>query len=172
MFGPLLYDHVSRNEALETPDETLPSDKQAFHLRHTHVRQAISERESTNGHDLKVLLPILRTASADLRAALVAGLESVIEWLELVNTTRWSALWKRNKSEAAERETAKRVEMERRLGVLTEALDRFKSVERRKLVDGPFGAYFEERAKSQSANGLVTRDEFSAGSLFFCFVFT
>ncbi|CDZ98124.1 Predicted membrane protein [Phaffia rhodozyma] len=182
-FAPIVYDSVVRTEQDEIllsqiySSSGITSNKPHSHkhvqnLRHLKLRTQISEKERANGHDLQALLPILRSSSSELRQSLIDALKSLISWLEMANSTRWSKFFKKNDKNTQAQEIEQKLEMERKLEALRQALVKFKEIERRNLVEGPFGGYFKELEKNKKTIDRLNHEGFSAKSLFVCFVFT
>lgn len=136
--------------------------------RFSNLRREMKQTEESNGHDLSILIPILARTSLALRQGCKEGLEGVQAYVDDVNSTRWSFVPLLGKKERTNLPDIEAIRVS-----LQERLAKFRETERRELVEGPFGKYFEQREKSEKT-GMEGRGglHISSRSLFLCFVFT
>ena len=107
------------------------------------IRQITKQREIEHGHDLDTLVPILASASANLRSASEEALISIIDWLQDCNSRRWLALLSRNNKDLiAERQE----KLQKELRKIEDALEEFRTVERVKLIK-PYEKFFDPKTK-------------------------
>ncbi|KIM39015.1 hypothetical protein M413DRAFT_447379 [Hebeloma cylindrosporum] len=131
--------------------------------RYQAIRQITKQRELKHGHDLDTLMPILASASANLRSASEGALTCSIDWLQNCNSRRWAALFSRTtKEQIAERQQNLKQELKK----IEDALENFRTVERVKLIK-PYEKFFDPKTKKL----LKHDDVFTSRSLYICFVF-
>jgi len=103
------------------------------------IRQITKKRELQHGHDLDTLVPILASASENLRSTSEDALTSIIGWLQNCNSHRWASLFLgANKEQIAERQQKLKQELRK----IEDALEEFRTVERVKLIK-PYEKFFD-----------------------------
>jgi hypothetical protein len=107
------------------------------------IRQMIKQREIQHGHDLDTLVPILASASANLRSTTEDALKCIIDWLQHCSSHRWSALFLRtHKEQISDRQRKLKEELRK----IEDALEEFRTVERVKLIK-PYEKFFDTKTK-------------------------
>ena len=111
--------------------------------RYPVIQQMIKQREIQQGHDLDTLVPILASASANLRSTSEDALTCIIDWLQDCNSRRWAALLSRtNEKQIADRQEKLKQELRK----IEDALGEFRTVERVKLIK-PYEKFFDAKTK-------------------------
>ena len=107
------------------------------------IRQLIRQREVQHGHDLDTLVPVLASASANLRSTSEDALTCIMDWLQDCSSHRWSALFSRTRKEQiADRQRKLKQELRK----IEDALEEFRTVERVKLIK-PYEKFFNTKTK-------------------------
>ena len=111
--------------------------------RYQVIRQKVKEREIQQGHDLDTLVPLLSSASANLRSRSEDALTCIIDWLQDCTSHRWSALFLcTRKEQIADRQRKLKQELRK----IEDALKIFRMVERIKLIK-PYEKFFDTKTK-------------------------
>jgi Putative ER transporter, 6TM, N-terminal len=111
--------------------------------RYQVIRQKVKQREIQQGHDLDTLVPLLASASANLRSTSEDALTCIIDWLQDCSSHRWSALFLRtHKEQIADRQRKLKQELRK----IEDALENFRTVERVKLIK-PYEKSFDTKTK-------------------------
>jgi hypothetical protein len=111
--------------------------------RYQVIRQMTKQREIQHGHDLDTLVPILASASANLRSTSEDALTCIIDWLQDCNSRRWAALLSRTNKEQI---TDRQEKLKQELRKIEDALEEFRTVERVKLIK-PYEKFFDAKTK-------------------------
>ena len=106
-------------------------------------QQMVKQREIQQGHDLETLVPVLASASANIRSTSENALTCIIDWLQGCSSHRWSALFLRtHKEQIADRQRKLNLELRK----IEDALENFRTVERVKLIK-PYEKFFDTKTK-------------------------
>ena len=131
--------------------------------------QSIRAQETADGLGLDDLLPILRESSADLRGECTTALGAAIDWLQRVNSHRWS-FERHPKAESAEEGL---LERRQQIADLKRVIEDYRANKGQQLLQ-PFRKLFDPKTGKLLPEGQ--RDaEFERSSirpLFVCFVFS
>lgn len=117
--------------------------------------------EKEAGKSLEDLIPILKSSTADLRSAAQDGLQASIEWLDMINNTRW----KKQPADFPSVETR-----QAKLHRLREALYEFRNGGTNEIL-APFENMFN-LSTGQLKEHYATHLTGSSRGLFRCFTFT
>jgi len=118
--------------------------------RHQAIQHVIKQHGIQHGHDLDTLVPVLASASANLRSKSEDALTCIIDWLQDCNGHRWASLFSRTNRERIEESQRK---LREELRKIEEALEYFRTVERVRLLK-PYEKFFDAKTKK-----LLKQDE-------------
>lgn len=138
----------------------VPKEEES-HTNHR-IKRAIGDMEKRRhpGTLLDDLFPILDTCTADLRSAAQTSLEDAINWIDVVNHSRWTKPPK-NATDISTREA--------NLVRLKEALAEFRSTKHFQILE-PYRDLFDENGVIKPSSHTIVRA--STPSVFRCNVFT
>lgn len=133
-------------------------------------RSKIQEKEVRQGNDIATLLPILSSASSDLRAQCLKSTQVLGHWFSECNTRRWSRLLQPLNTATTEDRHDKLITS---LVNLERALSEFQQHNRMQLLT-PFERFFHPetgRLPDHFVNDPTHPNMFHVRSLFVCFTF-
>ncbi|KIM39011.1 hypothetical protein M413DRAFT_447369 [Hebeloma cylindrosporum] len=152
-----------QKQAREADEHQHGSGNETTVNRYQSIHQTVKQRELQQGHDIDTLLPVLASASTNLRSASEDTLTCITVWLQECSSHRWSALFSRRQAEQiADRQR----KLNQELRKVRDALEEFRTVERVKLIK-PYEKFFDSKTKKL----LKHDDVFTSRSLYICFVF-
>ena len=146
-----LRDQKEAREAEEHRNETPRTAD-----RYQDIRQMVKQREIQQGHDLDTLVPVLASASANLRSTSEEALTCIIDWLQDCSSHRWSALLRSHEERIADRQRKLKQELRK----IEEALENFRTVERVKLIK-PYEKFFDTKTKKLLKNDDIFTSRFA-----------
>ncbi|TFK67683.1 hypothetical protein BDN72DRAFT_87052 [Pluteus cervinus] len=153
-----IYENAMKNSAS-------PATLDRFTILHRKIR----EREIKHGHDLDSLVPIVESASADLRKTCEDSVGIASKWFDGCNKGRWTGLFSRQSKGIVE---DRHQELVDQLENLQRSLREFKQEKRSQLLR-PYEKFFDKdtgRILDNIGRGGDV-EMFAVRSLFICFVF-
>ena len=125
--------------------------------RYQDIQQMVKQREIQQGHGLDTLVPVLASASANLRSTSEEALTCIIDWLQDCSSHRWSAFFLRSHEE---RIADRQRKLKQELRKIEEALENFRTVERVKLIK-PYEKFFDTKTKKLLKNDDIFTSRFA-----------